>query len=283
MIELFYDASCAFCVRNLTVLRRYDDRSILVYYDASNSKALETLRDALGELPDLNHSMWALQAGKGYEGYNAFRVALLAIHRLRWLGVLMGIPPIVSVGPYLYRLVASNRRHLGCRATCSNSATAPVDQGRDTSLTWKGVTIVLRSSAMLTLVLSFLASTQGARAQAPAPTATPSAKAAVAEDPAVTSQAKAFYASVISGKIDRSKLSSELNTALSDSIVTTLSTQLGALGRPTWQYLKQVKTPIGAISVYKLGYNAVTLYMTFGVSKGGTISSVSFLRAEPPG
>lgn len=108
-----------------------------------------------------------------------------------------------------------------------------------------------------------------------------SAATTAAEDVNITSAAKTFYNELLTGNVDRSKMTAAVNTALTDSLVKTLAQQLGALGTPKWQYLKQTKSENGNVQVYKLSYNSATLYLTFGISPGGTIFSLFFGSQEP--
>jgi hypothetical protein len=107
------------------------------------------------------------------------------------------------------------------------------------------------------------------------------AAGAAAENPAVTAAAKTFYSELLLGKVDRSKMSADLNAALTDSTLQTLSQQLIAVGPPSWQFVEQTSTPNGPASVYKLSYASAVLYMTYGVSEAGTIYSV-FLGNQAP-
>lgn len=115
MVELFYDGLCAFCIRSLRVLRRFDDTGRLRFLDANEPRNVERLLKVTHCTPNLDHAMYAVDSGTAHEGYHAFRVAISALPRLRWLGKIMAIPPVAFVGTYLYRIIASNRRRLGCR------------------------------------------------------------------------------------------------------------------------------------------------------------------------
>ncbi|MBV8726517.1 MAG: hypothetical protein JO233_01925 [Candidatus Eremiobacteraeota bacterium] len=94
--------------------------------------------------------------------------------------------------------------------------------------------------------------------------------------------AKTFYAQLVLGKVDRSKLSTEVNNAITDPLLGTFSKQLSEAGTPTWQYVKEMKTPWGPSSIYKLTYPKTVLYFYFGVSSAGTIYNVYFGNQPPP-
>jgi predicted DCC family thiol-disulfide oxidoreductase YuxK len=115
VVELYYDGQCSFCLHSLLLLRRFDDMGHLHFLDGNEPSNVERLSQLTDGQPDLNRAMWAVASGKVYEGYHAFRIALLALPRLRWLGMIMTLPPVALVGPYIYRITAANRRNFGCR------------------------------------------------------------------------------------------------------------------------------------------------------------------------
>lgn len=105
----------------------------------------------------------------------------------------------------------------------------------------------------------------------PASAPAASAPAALSEDPAVTAAAKAFYGELLAGDVDRTKLSAQLDQALTPAMLTTISGQLTALGPARWQFVKQVRTPKGNVSLYNLVYGQMTLRMSFGMTDKGVI------------
>jgi hypothetical protein len=137
----------------------------------------------------------------------------------------------------------------------------------------------IKISLLTILAVTFITGT--ALSQSSAPTSSPAS--APTEDPAVTRSAKTLYAEIMTGNVDRSHLSADVNSALTDSTLKTLASQLGSLGPPTWQYVKQLKTPLGNVSIYKLVYPNISLYMTFGATSAGTVYDVSFVKQLPPG
>ena len=58
--------------------------------------------------------MWALEGRHLYEGYDAFRVTLLRLPMLAFIGRLMSMEAFRVIGWPIYRLVAENRQKLGC-------------------------------------------------------------------------------------------------------------------------------------------------------------------------
>lgn len=115
MVNLYYDGQCGFCLRSLLLLRHFDDTRRLLFLDGNEPSNVESLTQVTHSQPDLGRAMWAVQSGRAFEGYHAFRVAVLALPRLRWLGMIMTLPLAMLVGPPIYRIIAKNRHKLGCR------------------------------------------------------------------------------------------------------------------------------------------------------------------------
>lgn len=102
---------------------------------------------------------------------------------------------------------------------------------------------------------------QSAASPAPAP-----------ENPVTTAAAQKFYASVVAGKPDRAHISSQLNTALTDDLVKTLSTQLTPLGQPTWTFLRWESYSGETIAQYKVTYpSGPQVFYGFGAAADGTV------------
>jgi hypothetical protein len=116
----------------------------------------------------------------------------------------------------------------------------------------------------------------------PPPTAAQLAVVEQAENPAITAVAHSVYAQVAGGKIDRSRLTSELAQAWSPSIEQTASQQLGAFGNPAWSYVENTFTQAGWTSVYRLAYEKTTVYMSIGVADNGTVYALRLASAPPP-
>jgi hypothetical protein len=145
---------------------------------------------------------------------------------------------------------------------------------------------MLRRSYSLTLGLLFVLIPACVLAQAsPAPSAAPAASPShLPEVGSVTVAAKAFYSRLVNADIDRSKLSSDLNNALTPSVLTDVSERLAQLGNPLWQYVGGVTTQNGPVYVYSLTYPTGTvLYFSFGVDSHGTIFAAFVGSSKPPG
>lgn len=140
----------------------------------------------------------------------------------------------------------------------------------------------MKRAITISILTLLVAAGMAGAALSQAPPAPSSAQTATPpEDASVTQAAKTLYAQLLLGKVDRSKMSAAVNAALSDSLLQTLSQQLVAAGTPKWQYLKQIQSPQGHVSVYRLTYPNATLYMIFGVSPGGTVFNLFFGSQEP--
>ena len=131
----------------------------------------------------------------------------------------------------------------------------------------------LPALGILTIALNAAAVAQ---APSPVPSATQSPAAGYTasnrpEDPAVTKRAIAVYAQLVSGVIDRSKLDDALNAALTPAVVATISSQLTALGPVHWDFLVQVDTAKGPVSVYRLSNALAKLTLSIGINKDDKI------------
>lgn len=95
--------------------------------------------------------------------------------------------------------------------------------------------------------------------------------------------AKAFYARLVRGSLDRSHLSPALSSGLTASFLETLSQELSALGAPAWQSVGKGTTPSGPVSVYRLSYgNGVTLYYGYGADSVGMVFALFVGTQRPP-
>lgn len=128
------------------------------------------------------------------------------------------------------------------------------------------------------LIASAFPAAASTSSPAPAPSVAP---ATLAEAPAVTAAAKSTYAQLASGTLDRSKLTPEVNNAITDSLAQTISQQLGSLGKPQWQFFKRVSTPKGEVSVYRLSWPTVTLDYQFGLNEKGQVWALMLTPERP--
>jgi hypothetical protein len=115
----------------------------------------------------------------------------------------------------------------------------------------------------------------------PAPTPQPFNYSNAGENPGVTSVAKATYRQLATDTLNRSRLTTEINAALSRAALATAARQLAALGTPQWQFVENARSPAGDVSVYRLAYANRIAYLTVGVADNGTIYALR-LAADMP-
>lgn len=122
----------------------------------------------------------------------------------------------------------------------------------------------------LTLTAFFLAAMSLpaiAIAQTAAPSAAPStvptmtaASPLPSADPAVMGRAKDVLHQAQTGQFDRSQLDDKMNAALTDTVVKSLSSQLGPLGDPTAFTLTVFATQDGYnVYLYKVAFKTITI------------------------
>ncbi|MGA7354845.1 MAG: hypothetical protein WBW76_05365, partial [Candidatus Cybelea sp.] len=116
-----------------------------------------------------------------------------------------------------------------------------------------------------------------AASPAPAASAVPAASpvAATPADAAVATRAKDWLHQLQTGKVDRSQLDAKMNTALTDSIVAQVSTQLAPLGDPTAFALTQkLVQGTNTIYIYKVTFPSVTLNEIFALDSDGKVAGL---------
>lgn len=128
--------------------------------------------------------------------------------------------------------------------------------------------------SLLTLLIAAATTTAVLAQASPTPVSSP-------ENPATSAAAQKFYASIAAGTPDRKHISSELNTALTDSLVKTLASQLTALGQPTWTFLRWESFSGENIAEYKLTYSSGTqLFYGFATAPDGTVNFARFTNQD---
>lgn len=111
--EVFYDGSCSLCDASRRWTERRDGAHRLRFIDL-NHPAGGTQLPAPRERMD--EAMWArLPGGRLVSGYAAWLEVLVRLPHWRWLATLGGWPPLVWLGPSVYRLVARHRHRLAPR------------------------------------------------------------------------------------------------------------------------------------------------------------------------
>jgi hypothetical protein len=115
------------------------------------------------------------------------------------------------------------------------------------------------------------------------PSAADVQKANAAENPAVRSAAQSVYSQLVAGRLDRSRLTQDVNKALSNSATRTLSQRLGELGTPSWMFVENTQTSAGWVSIYRLKYAQGSTYMRFGVGDDGVVYALALTNVAPAG
>jgi hypothetical protein len=118
-------------------------------------------------------------------------------------------------------------------------------------------------------------------APAPAASAVPPATpvAATPADAAVATRAKDWLHQIQTGKIDRSQLDAQANTALTDTMLVQASAQLAPLGDPTAFTLTQkLVQGTSTIYLYKVVFPSITLNEIFVVDPDGKIADILLKR-----
>lgn len=135
---------------------------------------------------------------------------------------------------------------------------------------------ILRGVLCAAVVLAGVAATP-----APSPVAS-AASAQVTPDPAVLARAKAWFAAIQSGTIDRSQLDDKMNSLMTDSLVKSLAAQVGPLGAPTAFEQVQTGTQSGSqFYVYKVTFKGGDALMyVFAVDAHAKVSGLRLTPAQ---
>ena len=111
--EVFYDGACSLCDASRRWTERRDRAHRLRFVDF-NRHAAGTHLPVPREL--LEETLWArLPGGRLVSGYAAWLEVLARLPRWRWLAAAGKLPPVASLGPRVYRLVARHRHRVTAR------------------------------------------------------------------------------------------------------------------------------------------------------------------------
>jgi hypothetical protein len=116
---------------------------------------------------------------------------------------------------------------------------------------------------------------------APSPTGAPTATPA--PDPGMLANAKATFAQLQSGKVDRTKLTAEMNAALTDDKLATLKGAIGGFGVPTIFDQKTAGTTQAGVryAVYSVVFsNGMKADFLFAVDAQGKIAGMRLTPAQ---
>jgi len=113
---VIYDGQCAFCIRSLKFIRRFDTLRVLKFYDSHDQDILK--RDfPMVKTEDTEEAMLVVtEEGEVFIGFYAFRRLIWSSPWLWWLLPLFYFPGSAYLGIRLYSWVARNRSHLGCQS-----------------------------------------------------------------------------------------------------------------------------------------------------------------------
>jgi predicted DCC family thiol-disulfide oxidoreductase YuxK len=121
-ITLLYDGMCPFCGRTVRILRSMDLFRRIKFEDfRSVDLAVFNHRHAAGVTrAALENEMFVCARGKGYSGFEAYRVLALALPPLWPVAPLLFVPGAATLGTVVYGYIARNRRALvKCDVACS--------------------------------------------------------------------------------------------------------------------------------------------------------------------
>jgi hypothetical protein len=138
-------------------------------------------------------------------------------------------------------------------------------------------------TAALVLGLAWFASPLCAAAQstpapstpAPSPAAPEASASPLSVDPAVTTRAKDWYHRIQTANFDRTQLTPEASTLLTDALVKGVAAKIAPLGDPTGFEIVDEKTEApNTAYIYKLTFASGTLYFVFVLNDSGKISGL---------
>ena len=123
-LEIFTDGACPFCQWMRAKVEPYDTRGELRFRDYNDPA---TAAGTPYSYDELNREMHARTAdGAWHTGFFGWVAILKVLPRWRWLGALLGAPPLRWAGPSFYHLLAANRYRIPgvprpCDAECRMS------------------------------------------------------------------------------------------------------------------------------------------------------------------
>ena len=118
ILTVFYDQQCPLCNRTVLTLNHFD---ILGAVDFKPAQAYARDYPALNRLDDktLLTDLYALDAqGQVYAGFDTYAQIFIAMGYTAFIGWIMKLPLIYSVGSSYYRRIADNRARISCDVSC---------------------------------------------------------------------------------------------------------------------------------------------------------------------
>jgi predicted DCC family thiol-disulfide oxidoreductase YuxK len=121
--DIFMDGSCSFCRWTQEKVEPYDPGSRLRFLDYNDPAVAAQAPFSRQELDKEMHVR--TPEGIWLKGFAAWRVLLLVLPKLVWLGRLASMPPMRWMGPSAYAFVARHRYSLpGAPARCESDTCA---------------------------------------------------------------------------------------------------------------------------------------------------------------
>jgi predicted DCC family thiol-disulfide oxidoreductase YuxK len=111
-VTLVYDGTCAFCIRSLAFLKRFDTAGRIDVLDSSDAATVQRFPEL--EHEDLDLEVKAITAQGLFGGFDALREAALTTKALKPLALVTFFPGISPIGRWVYAIVAKNRHRFGC-------------------------------------------------------------------------------------------------------------------------------------------------------------------------
>jgi predicted DCC family thiol-disulfide oxidoreductase YuxK len=125
-IAIVFDGQCAFCLRSLRWLQRFDRHAVMRLYDSHDTGRIAATFPMLAGA-DFENAMFAVTAdGRVFRGYFAVEALLRAMPAPWPLLLPFRMPGVSAIGSRLYALVARNRRRLGCATEVCELPAPPV-------------------------------------------------------------------------------------------------------------------------------------------------------------
>jgi hypothetical protein len=139
-----------------------------------------------------------------------------------------------------------------------------------------------RAFAFVVIAL-FGAAAFGLTSEAPSRAADTPSPSASGEDPVITKLAAAMLSQAQAGSIDRTRLTSQMDAALTPDAVASVSQQLRPLGKPkSMTFVSRLPSGPYETYRYRIVWDSVAVDETFAIDGDGKIAGWLFRPAAPP-
>jgi predicted DCC family thiol-disulfide oxidoreductase YuxK len=116
VLDIVYDAQCAFCARSLALCMGLARRPVFRIHDANDRQTMEARFPMLAGADTADAMFVVTGQGEVFRGFFAFRRMMWASPWLYPLLPFFYAPGASLLGPRLYAWVARHRRSFGCAA-----------------------------------------------------------------------------------------------------------------------------------------------------------------------